>query len=92
MLWRYFAWCNQTLAVFTIWTLSVYLVSVGKNYWITFIPALFMTAVCTTYLFVAPECFGCSMAISLPIGLGVTLLTGLLFIGWKMRYRTLQAD
>lgn len=31
MIWRYFAWSNQTLAVFTLWALTVYLVQ-AKNY------------------------------------------------------------
>ena len=55
VLWRYFAWCNQTLAVFTLWALTVYLVRENKPYIITLIPALFMTAVCTTYILMAPE-------------------------------------
>lgn len=60
MIWRYFAWSNQTLAVFTLWALTVYLVQAMKLYVITLIPALFMTAVCSTYIFVAPEGFGLS--------------------------------
>ena len=55
VLWRYFAWCNQTLAVFTLWALTVYLVRERKLYAITLIPALFMTAVCSTYIFIAGE-------------------------------------
>ena len=55
MIWRYFAWTNQTLAVFTLWALTVYLVKARKNYWITLLPALFMSAVCSTYILVAPE-------------------------------------
>ena len=43
MIWRYFAWANQTLAVFTLWAITVYLVVAKKPYWITLIPALFMT-------------------------------------------------
>ena len=35
---RYFAWGNQTLAVFTLWAVTVYLVKADKNYWVTFIP------------------------------------------------------
>ena len=58
MIWRYFAWSNQTLSVFTLWAITVYLVQTGKNYWITLIPALFMTCVCSTYLCIAPEGFG----------------------------------
>lgn len=56
-LWRYFAWCNQVLAVFTLWTLTVYLAKRQKLYMITLIPALFMTAVTVTYIFFAPEGF-----------------------------------
>ena len=48
-IWRYFAWGNQTLAVFTLWAVTVYLVKADKNYWVTFIPALFMTSVCSTF-------------------------------------------
>ena len=56
-LWRYFAWCNQVLAVFTLWALTVYLARQRKLYIITLIPALFMTAVTVTYIFFAPEGF-----------------------------------
>ena len=55
MIWRYFAWTNQTLAVFTLWALTVYLAQARKCYWITLLPALFMSAVCSTYILVAPE-------------------------------------
>lgn len=57
-IWRYFAWANQTLSVFTLWAITAFLVQARKNYWITLIPALFMTAVCSGYLVVAPECLG----------------------------------
>src|SRR5699024_8098625 len=39
VLWRYFAWCNQTLAVFTLWALTVWLAKEHKCYWLTLIPA-----------------------------------------------------
>lgn len=54
-LWRYFAWCNQVLAVFTLWTATVWLASKKVNYYITMIPALFMTAVTVSYIIFAPE-------------------------------------
>lgn len=54
-LWRYFAWCNQVLAVFTLWAITVWLARHGKAYFITLVPAMFMTAVTTTYIFFAPE-------------------------------------
>ena len=68
ILWRYFAWSNQTLSVFTLWALTVYLARNHRLYWITLIPALFMTAVCVCYILTAheglhlPMVFGYSLA------------------------------
>ncbi|MDR0895988.1 MAG: carbon starvation protein A [Prevotellaceae bacterium] len=52
LIWRYFAWANQTLACFTLWALTIYLVynKKGFYYFVTLIPACFMTAVCLTYI------------------------------------------
>lgn len=86
MIWRYFAWANQTLAVFTLWALTVYLVQSKKLYIITLIPALFMTAVCSTYIFVAPEGLGMATDISQCIGGIVTLAVFLFFLVWKRGY------
>ncbi len=55
VLWRYFAWSNQVLATFTLWTLTVYLARASKPYVITLLPALFMTSVTATYILFAPE-------------------------------------
>ena len=55
VIWRYFAWSNQTLAAATLWTITVYLVRKKKMYLITLIPALMMTMVISTYIIVAPE-------------------------------------
>ena len=85
MIWRYFAWSNQTLAVFTLWALTVYLVQAKKLYVITLIPALFMTAVCSTYIFVAPEGFGLSSGFSQLLGLLVTLNVFGIFLVWKRK-------
>ena len=69
IIWQYFGWANQTLSVFTLWTLTVYLVRQKKPYIITLIPALLMTTVCTTFLFVSkqafhlPENIGCSSCV-----------------------------
>jgi carbon starvation protein CstA len=74
ILWRYFAWCNQTLAVFTLWAVTVYLCRKKKTYIISLIPAIFMTMVCSTYLFVAPrpEGIGLSYTVSLITGAVIT--------------------
>jgi carbon starvation protein CstA len=80
IIWRYFAWSNQTLATVVLWAITVYLVNYNKNYWITFIPALFMTMVVSTYLFLAPEGFHLAGNIPYLIGSGITLLALILFI------------
>ena len=50
IIWNWFGWSNQTLSVFMLWAVTVYLVRQKKPYVITLIPALFMTVVCTTFL------------------------------------------
>ncbi len=85
MIWRYFAWSNQTLSVFTLWAITVFLVVSGKNYWITLIPALFMTCVCSTYLCIAPEGFGLPHALSYYAGLGCIVVAIIWFVAWKTK-------
>ncbi len=86
IVWRYFAWSNQTLATIVLWAITVFLMQEKKLYWITFIPALFMTAVTSTYLLFAPEGFSLYKEISYSVGV---LLTGISFIGffiYKKKY------
>ena len=58
VIWRYFSWTNQTLAMIVLWAASMYLFYDKKNYWITAVPATFMSAVSATYFVLAPECLG----------------------------------
>lgn len=87
MIWRYFAWSNQTLSVFTLWAVTVYLVRTrkGLTYYITFIPALFMTAVCITYICVAPEGLGLSAGWSPYIALVALLVAAVWFGVWYLK-------
>ena len=86
-IWQYFGWSNQTLSVFTLWTLTVYLVREKKNFWVTLIPALFMTTVCSTFLFVSKQALG------LPLELGYTLggicfvIAVIYFTYWYRKYQ-----
>ena len=50
VLWQYFGWSNQTLSVFTLWTITIFLYKNKKCYWVTLIPAIFMTAVSITFI------------------------------------------
>ena len=82
VIWRYFAWCNQTLSVFTLWAITVYLVRSRKNFYIALLPALLMTLVGSTYICIAPEGLSLSKEISYIIG-GVCTMTALVwFITW----------
>lgn len=83
ILWRYFAWCNQTLAVFTLWAITIYLTKHKRNYLITLIPALFMTMVCISYIFIAPEGLHLNANISYIAGAVATLISLILYIIWR---------
>ena len=87
-IWKYFGWANQSLSIFTFWALTVFLVKERKGlyYMITLIPAMFMSAICTTYLFIDKTCLGLSEKLSLPIALAVAAGTFILFMVWKSRY------
>jgi carbon starvation protein CstA len=71
IIWRYFAWSNQTLATIVLWTAAAYLAVNKRFHWIATIPATFMTAVVTTYIIQAPEGLRLSTSISYPVGLVV---------------------
>ncbi len=91
VLWRYFAWTNQTLAVFTLWASTVYLARNGKFYWITLLPALFMQMVTVSYILLAPrpEGFGLDHSLSF----AVATLSCVAALGVFSYYlRTLRAD
>jgi len=77
-LWQYFGWSNQTLAVFTLWSITVYLVQRKKPFIISLIPALFMTVVCATFLLISPQAFGLNSTVSY-IGSVVVLLVALIW-------------
>lgn len=69
IIWRYFAWSNQTLATIALWTGAVYLSVNNKIHWIATIPATFMTCVIISYILMAPEGFRLSSGISYSVGI-----------------------
>ena len=83
VIWSLFGWSNQTLSVFTLWAITVYLAQQRKCYWITLLPALFMTVVCTTYILTAPEGFGLSFTAGLAGGLTLMTLFAAIFMKYK---------
>ena len=81
-LWGWFGWSNQALSVFTLWTLTVYLAQQKKLYWITLVPALFMTWVCTAFLMFSPNAFGLNVYVSYGIGFAAVLVAIIWFSAW----------
>ena len=77
IVWRYFSWSNQTLAMIALWAGAVYLcrnVGAGKGF-IAAIPATFMSAVSVTYFCIAPECYlMLDRTLAYGIGIGVAIL------------------
>ncbi len=84
-LWGWFGWSNQTLSVFTLWTLTVYLAIEKKPYVITLVPALFMTWVCTTFLVFSPNSLGLNLYLSYGIGFAAVLVAIIWFSVWHRR-------
>ena len=91
LIWRYFAWANQTLSVFTLWAVTVYLIKVkgGRAFCLTFFPAMFMTAVCTTYICVAPEGIGLPPMLSPYIAVAALVVAGGWFGVWYSKQKTI---
>jgi carbon starvation protein CstA len=86
-IWQYFGWSNQALSVFTLWTITVYLVRQKKNYWITLIPALFMTSVCATFFFISKQMLGLPETIAYPLGAVCFVAACVWFTMWLRRER-----
>jgi carbon starvation protein CstA len=85
MIWRYFAWSNQTLSVFTLWALTVYLTREKKAYVVTLVPALFMTAVCTAYICAAPEGLGLPEPYAYTVGGVCVAVSFVWYVVWRKK-------
>ena len=86
-IWRYFGWANQTLAVFTLWTITVFLSRrrAGLRYLVGLVPAAFMTAVCLTFILVDKVGIGLDAWYAPWIGMATFLVSLLLFFAWRRR-------
>lgn len=86
VVWSYFGWANQTLAVFTLWAITVFLVRSGKPYVVTLIPAIFMTSVCISFLLISSNAFGLPVMVGYVVAVVAAVVSALLFCLW-MRSR-----
>ncbi len=88
IIWRYFSWSNQTLAMIVLWAMAVYLVQNAKKEWYSLVaaaPAAFMSAVSVTYILMADEGFRLSTKIAYPAGIAAAALLLVVFLLYMIR-------
>ena len=88
IIWRYFSWANQTLAMIMLWAAAAYMVQNKKNYWICAVPAVFMSAVTSAYILQAPEGLTLPASVSNCAGVVFALILFVVFC----RYTRKQAE
>lgn len=90
ILWRYFGWANQSLAIFTLWALTVFLSRLHTGakrpyYMITMFPAALMTSVCGTFILTAKIGFNLPQGLIPYLGTGLFAVSLMLFYWWKIK-------
>ena len=95
IIWRYFAWFNQSMSVITLWVIVVYLKEHNRNIWVALPGAIFMTYICTTFIFTSDQFIGMgSTTLSYLLGgLSTIVITAVMW--WKVvvkRSKTLIAE
>lgn len=89
IIWRYFGWANQVLSCFTLWSIAACLRLRGRFHWLASLPAAFMTAVCSAYLFESPDC---GIALSATVGHTIACAVSLLCVVLLLLLRKPGAD
>ena len=99
VIWRYFSWSNQTLAMITLWAAAMYLARNAKKRWYSAMcaaPAAFMSGVSCTYILMAEEGLQLSQAIAYPAGLAFALACTALYAaktyGKKMQQLRIEKE
>lgn len=84
ILWRYFAWSNQTIAIFAFALITVYLYKAKKPWWISLIPGMFYAFIVSTYIFNAKIGFNIPITIAYVMGVVFAgVYGGLILFGAK---------
>jgi len=87
VLWRYFSWSNQTLAMISLWVATAYLIQTGRSRLgslVTALPATFMSAVSMTYILMAKEGLSLGAAVAYPVGVVFAAAMFVLYM-WALR-------
>lgn len=83
IVWRYFSFSNQTLAMIVLWAGAAYLCKWKKGSMaslVAAVPAAFMSAVTSTYFFMAPECLNLSTSIAYPAGIAFSAVCVVIYV------------
>ena len=93
VLWRYFAWANQTLGTIVLWSIVVWLASRGRNCVVAMVPAVCMTYVITSFMFIGEQFFGMQNRVAAYVLAGVaTLLIAAVVIKRILPYLSRKRD
>ena len=91
VVWRYFAWSNQALSVVTLWVIVVYLKKFKRNIWVALPPTVFMTYICTSFVFVSGQFIGMSNR-SLAYGLATVVTMAITAAMWIKIGRSAKSE
>ena len=84
IVWRYFAWTNQALATVVLWCIVVYLHKERRNYWVAIVPAVFMTYICASFVFVSTQFVGMGAVPMAYVWGGVATIVITLLMAYKI--------
>lgn len=86
ILWRYFAWSNQTMAIFAFAMIAMYLGERGKPWIVGLVPGLFYTFVTSSYIINAKIGFNVPLNLSYIIAAVLTVVYGIAVV-WATNNR-----
>ena len=85
IVWRYFAWTNQALATVVLWCIVIYLNQNKRNIWVALLPAVFMTFICASFVFVSKQFVGLGTTPASYICGGVVTIALTAVMWWRLR-------
>ncbi|MBQ0081385.1 MAG: carbon starvation protein A [Alistipes sp.] len=90
IVWRYFSWTNQALATVVLWCIVIYLHSKNRNYWVALLPAIFMTFICCSFVFVHDQFLGMGVCTLAYIYGGLATLAITLYVWYRLRKKRIN--
>lgn len=79
VIWKYFGWANQTLAMIALWVITVFLRKNNKFYWLSLVPAFFMTVVSVSFFCISKQSLHLDPMVGYAVGVLVAVALAILF-------------